>query len=513
MGLKYRSISIKTIYYLIAIALSLSVASCGKIDFPSGVEGFSVPEIKNVAFDNFANGLSEVAPPDVIQQLDRILLQYQPQVAILRPQQNATIEDTTVEVSLAVEDYPLFQDDRLGLGHHLNLIVDNEHYAEIYNLEEPIILKNLKPGTHTLRVIAEKPWHESFKNESAYAQTTFNVVTETTDNNPDLDLPLLTYNQPMGVYSTEPILLDFYLAGIVTKDWQVRATINEESFIIDEWQPIYLQGFQEGNNLIQLELLDGSGEVISNQFNQPIRLITYDETSSEQDTLAQLVSGKISFEEAVAIAEQNYYIQPVGEPEIIDTITEELSIESPAEEDIEENSEPSVEETLEETVTEDRETAEIESTDQSAEKTLNEKTEEAISDTVEETIDTEEATSIKELEKEAEKNTETTPESIIEPQEAESQQENKEITTTPVAGKNSVSTNSVIEETTSPKKDNVKILEGITEIPVPEEILAVETTESITASDTIEIPQPKLKVPQWWNNLVANFQQRFNINR
>ena len=95
----------------------------------------------------------------------------------------------------------------------MNLIVDNEPFQAIYNIDRPITIKNLAPGSHTIRAFAVTPWGESFKNEGAYAQTTFNVLTETNDNRPDFSRPLLTYNSPTGTYGAEPLLLDFYLTN------------------------------------------------------------------------------------------------------------------------------------------------------------------------------------------------------------------------------------------------------------------------------------------------------------
>jgi hypothetical protein len=504
LSLKYRVISMKTICLIIAIALSLGLASCDRIDLSSGIKGFSVPELKNVRFDNSSNLVAEVAPPNLISQLDTTIEKYQPQVAIVSPRSQATVQDTTVEVSLTVKDYPLFKDDRLGLGPHLNLIVDNEHYADIYDLDEPIIIKDLKPGTHTVRVLAEKPWHESFKNQEAFAQTTFDVLTETQDNNPNSELPFLTYNQPDGVYTAEPIMLDFYLTNVNRDDWQVRAKVNGESFTIDEWQPFYLKGFQEGNNLIELELLDSKGEVIENVFNKTIRLITYVRASTEDDTLAQLVSNKIPFAEAVAIAEPNYYIQPVGEPEEVETITEDLSLEAPSEEGI---SEPSIEAPSEEDVSEP-------SIEDNTSETVEEKiTEDLETEAKEEAIEKVEETPVIKTEKEI-----TTSKTTSDPQELARQ----EIPAKYFSNDDNIATTSTIEETTFPPQDQIEVPEKVTEIPVTEEIRIVETVETENNAIantkkpdtiTIKIPKPKLKVPQWWKNLIANFQQRFNVSQ
>lgn len=318
LGLKYRA-SMKTICcYLLAIALSWSLFGCDK----------PVANLRNGVFETSSNNLSEVAPPQTIQQLKQSLNRYQPQVTIVTPKNDLTVEDTTVEVSLAIEDFPLFKSENFGLGSHLDLILDNEFYDDIYDLE-PIVLKDLKPGTHTLRVLAQTPWHESYKNERAFAQTTFHVLTKTNDNNPDPELPLLTYNQPNGVYSAEPILLDFYLKNVDTEDWLVKVTINDKSFALDEWEPIYLKGFKEGNNLIELELLDRNGRSIDNTFNKTIRLITYNEAGFENDTLAQLITGQITAEEIIATAQQNYFIRSIEEVITGKIIEEDITTEEP----------------------------------------------------------------------------------------------------------------------------------------------------------------------------------------
>jgi hypothetical protein len=178
-------------------------------------------------------------------------------------------------------------------------------------------------------VFASRPWDESFKNEGAYAQTTFHILTKTNDNNPAPTLPLLTYSRPQGTYGAEPIMLDFYLTNAPLhlvaqenpedkiKDWRIRVTVNGESFTADEWQPIYLKGFQKGNNWVQLELLDEDGNNLENAFNNTVRLVTYE--PKQKDTLAKLVEGKISVEEARPIVEAGYRAKVVPIPEVIET--------------------------------------------------------------------------------------------------------------------------------------------------------------------------------------------------
>ncbi|GFE70678.1 FHA domain-containing protein [Chroococcus sp. FPU101] len=270
--------------------------------------------------------LAEVSTPPAIAKLQRLMEQYEPQVTILSPQKDEILQENTIKVQIKVQDLPIFQASNLELGPHLTLILDNQPSQAIYDLSEPVVLEELTPGTHTLRVFASKPWYESFKNDGAYAQTTFHVYTKNGNNTLDPTLPLLTYNRPRGTYGAEPILLDFYLTNaplhVVAQenpdlaDWRIKATINGESFLLDDWQSIYLTGFQKGENWVQLEFIDDKGNKVENTYNNTVRIITYD--PALRDSLTQLVKGEISQEVAMAIVDQNYIIPqkpPVVEPE------------------------------------------------------------------------------------------------------------------------------------------------------------------------------------------------------
>jgi hypothetical protein len=285
----------------------------------SGSKGSSSNPIK------LGGKVSETSPPEVIQQLRQELEQYQPQVSILSPKQNEILQDNTVSLRFQVKDLPVFKDKELALGPHLHVFVDNQPYTAVYDTSEPLILNDLPPGTHTVRAFASRPWHESFKNEGAYAQTTFHIFAKTQDNSPNPDLPLLTYSRPQGNYGAEPIMLDFYLTNaplhLVAQesteddiaDWRIRCTVNGSSFILDRWQPVYLKGFRPGKNWVQLEYLDEKGNVISNVFNNTVRLINYEPNG--KDTLSRLTRGELSLAEAKGIVDPNYQPElPTPEP-------------------------------------------------------------------------------------------------------------------------------------------------------------------------------------------------------
>ena len=312
----------KTVKTIIIILLFSCLIGCERLNLDDSLIGDRPSKLPVSAANNI--NLAETTAPKIIRKLSPNLQQDRPQIKIVAPKAGQTLKGTNVEIELAVEDFSVFKDKQLGLGNHINLIIDNEPLQTIYNIEEPIIVKNLAPGTHTIRVFAVRPWGESVKTKEAYAQTTFNVLTETQDNLPNPDYPLLTYNSPTGTYGAEPILLDFYLNdsnfrsgnSVNLEQYSVKATVNGASFLINDWQPYYLIGFEPGDNWIKLELIDGSGNTIENAFNNTVRVFKYD--PQQEDALAKLVTERVSFNDAKSIVNSDSYIEPAETPEIID---------------------------------------------------------------------------------------------------------------------------------------------------------------------------------------------------
>ncbi len=337
LSLLHKLIPVKTFHICLVIGLlTILLTACG-----DRLTATNLPTSETSNLPVVQGRISEVAPPALIQELRPSLERYAPQVTILSPLAEQVFDDTQVIVKLQVSDLPIFQDDTLKLGPHLSLIVDNEPAAAIYDLKQPIILENLAPGTHTLRVLALRPWQESFKNDGAFAETTFHILTKTGKNAPDNNLPLLTYSSPQGIYGAEPILLDFYLSNAPLRlsntanednnlqDWRIRVTVNGDSFLLDTWEPIYLKGFAKGNNWVQLEFIDGQGNKVENEFNTSVRVISFD--PSYQDGLSQLVRGDLSPTIARSIVDPNYQTIPTPEEEtpVIEPETSIVEEENP----------------------------------------------------------------------------------------------------------------------------------------------------------------------------------------
>lgn len=321
--------------FLLAAALMLNLVSCANQSSPKQKDKYKSES--GLTIENIA----EVSPPQTIQELRQGLETYQPKVTILTPQSGEILEDNNVSVKFQVQDLPIFKNSQLGLGPHLHVFLDNQPYQAVYDLNEPLVFSDLAPGTHTIRVFASRPWHESFKNEGAYAQTTFYIFTKTEENNPNPAQTLLTYSRPQGSYGAQPIMLDFYLTNaplhlVAQKnpddeiaDWRIRCTVNGQSFIIDKWQPIYLQGFKPGKNWIKLELLDEQGNPLKNVYNSTVRVLNYEPNG--KDPLSQLVRDELSVTDARGIVDPNYtakVTEPKTLPTAVPTPIDEPAVES-----------------------------------------------------------------------------------------------------------------------------------------------------------------------------------------
>lgn len=322
----------------------------GCVNRSQSVRVIPLPEISTPTADvkkltsSRSGTVSEVAPPAIFKDLTDLLSRstnaQQPQVTIAQPTSDQVVETTSVSLAIKLKGLTIYKDKKLGLGPHLQVILDNQPAQSVYDLEAPLKFSDLTPGSHTLRVFAVKPWGESFKGDTAYAQTTFHVFAKTGENTPQRDLPLLTYNEPQGSFGAEPILLDFHLNNAPLhriaendpdlSDWRIRCDLNGQSFIFDRWQPIYLKGFKPGQNWVQLTLIDEQGQPIDNAFNSTVRIINYE--PAKRNTLAKMVRGELSLRQVGQIMVPGYEppVEPIiEEPVIEEPVTDEPLIEKP----------------------------------------------------------------------------------------------------------------------------------------------------------------------------------------
>src|SRR6185295_9318901 len=148
----------------------------------------------------------------------------------------------------------------------------------------PLELRNLPPGKHTLQALVLKASAESYKNPAAFQTITFTVTGQGYIAQPesngrklltafnqclapppgreaiDPKKPMLLYNRPLERGSEEPIMIDFWLANAKLKgdggEHRIRLFIDDDDAkYIDKWEPVWLKGWTNGKHTVRLELL------------------------------------------------------------------------------------------------------------------------------------------------------------------------------------------------------------------------------------------------------------------
>lgn len=273
-----------------------------------------------------AQTLSVAGRPQRIQEQSAQRGEQDAAVPVLKfaePREGATIDGSTVRVKLdlsgELKGYKPHKNPD-GTGNHIHVILDNQPYEAYYELGQPFELRNVSEGTHTLRVFASRPWHESYKNEGSFQMVSFTVkgggdATQPTTTNSGQKMadntnaakpaaapapegkdmqpskggavertkPLLTYSRPKGEYKgadADPIMIDFWLSNAKLQgdggEYRVRYSVDGgEAKYIDKWEPLWLAGWTAGKHTVKLELVDKSGNVVDNGgYNSTSRDIT-----------------------------------------------------------------------------------------------------------------------------------------------------------------------------------------------------------------------------------------------
>jgi hypothetical protein len=211
-------------------------------------------------------------------------------VEMLSPMENETnLEPGAVKFSYNVKNYELATQTidadikncaNSPKGQHIHLILNNQPYSAHYEAE---FTKDLEEGHYVALSFLSRSYHESVKSYGAANIRQFTVGKEPSGQEiADLSDPHMFYSRPKGTYTGEDakkVLLDFYLLNTELSEEgnKVRATINGEEFMIDKWQPFFIEGAEMGEMSIKLELLDAKGELIPSPFNPVERTVTLEE--------------------------------------------------------------------------------------------------------------------------------------------------------------------------------------------------------------------------------------------
>ena len=206
------------------------------------------------------------------------------EIAPIMPIPNVNVGAGEVRFQYDVKNYELGNqtpdaDSKLcansAKGQHIHHILNNEPYGAYYTND---FIRELKEGRYVCLSFLSRSYHESIKSPKAYIIQQF---TAGAAEHEDMDLsgPHMFYSRPKGTYlgkDTEKVMLDFYLINtdLSENGNKVRATINGEEFIIDQWVPHFMEGLPMGENSIKLELLDKAGNLIESPFNPVERTVT-----------------------------------------------------------------------------------------------------------------------------------------------------------------------------------------------------------------------------------------------
>ncbi len=170
-----------------------------------------------------------------------------------------------------------------GKGQHIHLIVDNGPYAAKYAAEFD---HEVAEGAHFILAFLSRSYHESIKTAKAHTAVKVNIADHMIAESETIEEPMLFYSRPKGTYvgnaDTKKVMLDFYLVNVeLGEGYQVKADINGEVHMIDQWQPYYIEGLPMGENTITLTLVDAGGNQVEAPLNPVSRTFTLKEDPAE----------------------------------------------------------------------------------------------------------------------------------------------------------------------------------------------------------------------------------------
>ena len=176
-------------------------------------------------------------------------------------------------------------------GCNLHWILDDGPFQVQFDTGHPHIFRDVRPGTHTIRVFACDPSHKSIP--GTFDMVTFHLMYANDENRPAPNMPLLTYNLPQGEYrgiDAADVALDFLVTGdeLCPGGWfHVNYYVDGKRFVADTPGPRFLKGLKPGPHKIRMELVDKRGRLLGGPFNSAERTILL----SPQKTLVRLEPG------------------------------------------------------------------------------------------------------------------------------------------------------------------------------------------------------------------------------
>lgn len=152
-------------------------------------------------------------------------------------------------------------------GQHIHFILDNSPYAALYKPEHSVTVA--LNSEHYLMSFLSRSFHESIKTANASKLIKFKVNADAKiEELPEVTEPSLFYSRPKGDYKgadTKTLLLDFFVANttLAADGNKVKADINGQEFMLDQWVPYEILNLPMGENSIKLTLVDKEGNALT----------------------------------------------------------------------------------------------------------------------------------------------------------------------------------------------------------------------------------------------------------
>lgn len=231
------------------------------------------------------------APFQLIQVSDARATFAETRLGMASPEEGAAIaEGDTVQVAFTLSGFdlgvPTPGSGERGLtlaaeGQHIRLLVGDRQEVVVTDLDEPVTLADLPPGTHHLRAVPVTEWYESVKTPGAFVHRVIHVGEG--EDSPRLDDgAVLTPIRPWGEYRgarADSILVDVHLTGVRLSDDGIRLRLTVEGLgraEITRWAPHVMVGLPDGVHRVRLELVDDEGRRLPGPLTRAERVITVD---------------------------------------------------------------------------------------------------------------------------------------------------------------------------------------------------------------------------------------------
>lgn len=152
-------------------------------------------------------------------------------------------------------------------GQHIHFILDNTPYVALYKPEHSFTLPI--NSEHYILSFLSRSFHESIKTEDASKLIKFKVNADgAIEEQTTPTEPSVFYSRPKGEYKgadTEALLLDFFIANTTLEATgnKVKAEINGQEFLLDQWVPYEILNFPKGEGTIRLTLVDKDGNALT----------------------------------------------------------------------------------------------------------------------------------------------------------------------------------------------------------------------------------------------------------